>query len=197
MAEYKTAAHTFLKDGIFYFIRRIPTRLFRDCVEAELATVIDAEGKEVGSEVVVKGEVAPKAPEGGKVKLRPMSLLLPNKAFGFRQITVERPQRDEDGNIVVGTRGKQAGKDFLTLAEGLAMLLGGSEPEDIAKDEMLRFVCNGASFHGPSRPLLLRDVDAHATLRKVGEALVDKFTKQTDLVRYSRELGDRNEVGGF
>ena len=67
------------------------TRLFGDCVEAQLAIVLDADGKETGREVVKDVETPPEAPYGGKVKLRPLSLLLPNEAFGYRQITVERP----------------------------------------------------------------------------------------------------------
>jgi type I restriction enzyme M protein len=88
----------------------IVTRLFGDCAEAQLATLFDAEAKEVGREVVEAGQPEPNAPEGGKIKLRPLSLLLPNKAFGFRQITVERPLRDEAGEIVLGQRGKAKGK---------------------------------------------------------------------------------------
>ncbi|BBU53895.1 type I restriction endonuclease subunit M [Mameliella alba] len=88
----------------------IVTRLFGQCIEAQMATLIDAEGKEIGQQVVEAGQDTPRAPEGGKVKLRPLSMLLPNKAFGYRQITVERPLRDEDGKVVVGTRGKQKGQ---------------------------------------------------------------------------------------
>jgi type I restriction enzyme M protein len=29
--------------------------------------------------------------------------------FGYRRVTIERPQRDEDGKVVLGTRGKQKG----------------------------------------------------------------------------------------
>ncbi|MCA1338289.1 type I restriction-modification system subunit M [Pseudooceanicola marinus] len=88
----------------------IVTRLFGDCTEARMATLFDAEGREIGQQVVEAGQPAPQAPEGGKVKLRPLSLLLPNRAFGFRQITVERPLRDKAGEVVLGTRGKQKGK---------------------------------------------------------------------------------------
>ncbi|WP_323769343.1 class I SAM-dependent DNA methyltransferase [Antarctobacter sp.] len=87
----------------------IVTRLFGQCIEAQMAILIDADGKETGQVAVEAGQDAPRAPEGGKVKLRPLSMLLPNKAFGYRQITVERPLRDEDGKVVVGTRGKQKG----------------------------------------------------------------------------------------
>ncbi len=86
------------------------TRLFGAFVEAELATVLDAEGKEVGRAIVVEGETPPQAPEGGKVKRAPLSRILPNEAFGYRTITVERPLRDERGRVVLGEKGRQKGK---------------------------------------------------------------------------------------
>jgi len=60
--------------------------------------------------VVMEGEKPPVAPEGGKVKLAPLSRIFQNDAFGYRTITVERPLRDEKGNIVIGTKGKAKGK---------------------------------------------------------------------------------------
>jgi len=86
------------------------TRLFGGFVEARLATLFDAEGKEVDRVVVADGDTAPVAPAGGKVKLAPLSRIFPNTAFGYRTITVERPLRDEKGNVVVGQRGKTKGK---------------------------------------------------------------------------------------
>lgn len=86
------------------------TRLFGSFVEAQIATLFDAEGKEVGRQIVETGEKAPEAPEGGKVKLAPLSRIFPNEAFGYRTITVERPLRDEKGAIVLGSKGKQKGK---------------------------------------------------------------------------------------
>jgi len=86
------------------------TRLFGDFAEAEIARIFDAEGREIGREVVLADEAPPAAPEGGKVRLAPLSRILPNDSFGFRQITVERPLRDADGNIVLGQRGKAKGK---------------------------------------------------------------------------------------
>ena len=41
---------------------------------------------------------------------RSISLIFPNEAFGYTAITVERPLRDEQGNVVLGTKGKQKGK---------------------------------------------------------------------------------------
>ena len=86
------------------------TRLFGAFVEAELATVLDAGGKEIARHVVRAGETPPTAPEGGKVKIAPLSRIFDNKSFGYRTITVERPLRDEDGKIVLGQRGKAKGK---------------------------------------------------------------------------------------
>ena len=90
-------------------IRQI-TQLFGRAEEAEVATVLGAEGKELARKIVWAGEQTPQAHEGGKVKLAPLSRLFPNSAFGYRTITVERPQRDEDGNVVLGQRGKAKGK---------------------------------------------------------------------------------------
>ncbi len=86
------------------------TRLFGSFTEAQLAILLDAGGKEVGREAVLKGAQPPAAPEGGKGKLAPLSLILPNEAFGYRTITVERPERDEKGRVVLGHRGKAKGK---------------------------------------------------------------------------------------
>ena len=86
------------------------TRLFGGFVEARLATLSDAEGKEVGREVVLEGEAEPAAPEGGRVKLAPLSRVFPNSAFGYRTITIERPLLDEAGKPVLGQRGKAKGK---------------------------------------------------------------------------------------
>ncbi len=86
------------------------TRLFGGFVEARLATTLDKDGKETGRMVVLEGEAPPDAPEGGKVKLAPLSRIFPNEAFGYRTLTVERPLRDEKGKIVLGAKGKQKGK---------------------------------------------------------------------------------------
>jgi type I restriction enzyme M protein len=40
----------------------------------------------------------------------PISRIFKNEDFGYRTITVERPQRDEAGNVVVGSKGKAKGK---------------------------------------------------------------------------------------
>ena len=86
------------------------TRLFGDFTEAEIATVMDAEGKELERVTVVKGDNPQKAPAGGKIKLAPLSLIFPNDAFGYSTITVERPLLDENGKVVLGSKGKLKGK---------------------------------------------------------------------------------------
>ncbi|WP_063685567.1 type I restriction-modification system subunit M [Bradyrhizobium stylosanthis] len=86
------------------------TRLFGLFVEAQLATVLDAEDKEIARHVLVAGDKPPVAPEGGRVKFVPLSRIFPNEALGYRTITIERPLRDDKGNIIVGTKGKTKGK---------------------------------------------------------------------------------------
>lgn len=92
------------------------TRLFGDFIEAELATVFDAEGAEVGRWVVPAGSHAPEVPAGGKVKSVPISRVFRNGEFGYTTITVERPLRDEQGKVVLGTKGKQKGKPLVDSA---------------------------------------------------------------------------------
>ncbi|PIB90508.1 class I SAM-dependent DNA methyltransferase [Caulobacter sp. FWC2] len=92
------------------------TRLFGDFVDAQIATLVDAAGKEAGKVVVRSGETPPAAPEGGKVKLAPLSRIFANAAFGYRTITVERPLLDEAGAPVVGQKGKAKGKPLADSA---------------------------------------------------------------------------------
>jgi type I restriction enzyme M protein len=86
------------------------TRLFGQFVEAELTTVLDAKGSEVGRWVVPAGSNAPDVPAGGAAKSVPVSRIFENEEFGYTTITVERPLRDENGEIVLGVKGKQKGK---------------------------------------------------------------------------------------
>ncbi|NKN13963.1 type I restriction-modification system subunit M [Rhizobium laguerreae] len=86
------------------------TRLFGSFAEAQIATILGANGKEVRREVVISGEAPPTAPEGGKVKLAPLSRIFQNEAFGYRTIIVERPLLDEQGQVVVGMKGKTRGQ---------------------------------------------------------------------------------------
>ena len=86
------------------------TRMFGDFDEAEQAIMLDAAGKEVARQILLFGDPEPAAPEGGKVKRVPISRVFKNEEFGYTTITVERPLRDEAGNVVLGERGKQKGK---------------------------------------------------------------------------------------
>ncbi|MBY4804470.1 type I restriction-modification system subunit M [Burkholderia cepacia] len=86
------------------------TRLFGSFVEAELATVFDAEGVEVGRWVVPAGSSAPDVPADGTMKSVPISRIFRNEDFGYTTITIERPLRDEQGHVVLGAKGKQKGK---------------------------------------------------------------------------------------
>jgi type I restriction enzyme M protein len=86
------------------------TRLFGDFAEADLVTFLDADEKETGREVISRDATAPDPPEGCTTKRTPLSRLFRNDTFGYRTITVERPQRDDKGNVVIGTRGKQKGQ---------------------------------------------------------------------------------------
>ncbi|MFZ2235478.1 MAG: N-6 DNA methylase, partial [Dokdonella sp.] len=88
----------------------IVTRLFGDFAEADLATIFDADGKEVGREVLVAAAFEGEPPQGGKVKIAPLSRVFRNQDFGYTTITVERPLRDEAGAIVLGQKGKLKGK---------------------------------------------------------------------------------------
>nr|WP_276573713.1 class I SAM-dependent DNA methyltransferase [Bradyrhizobium sp. BRP20] len=86
------------------------TKLFGSFIEAQLAAVLNVEGKEITTQLVMEGDKPPIAPDGGKVKLSPLSRIFQNESFGYRTITVEQPLRDENGDIVFGTKGKTKGK---------------------------------------------------------------------------------------
>jgi len=86
------------------------TRLSGNFVEAELATALDAEGNELSRWVVPASGHAPEVPAGGRVKSVPISRVFRNEDFGYTTITVERPLRDEQGQVVLGVKGKQKDK---------------------------------------------------------------------------------------
>jgi type I restriction enzyme M protein len=100
------------------------TRLFGEFVEAELVTVLDAKGQPVGSPSLQVcrhprdeprhpregGDPGlPTPPEGGRIKRVPLSRIFRNEDFGYTTLTVERPLRDEQGQPVLATKGKQKG----------------------------------------------------------------------------------------
>jgi type I restriction enzyme M protein len=86
------------------------TRLLGEFLEANQAIVLDREGKEVSRIVLFDDVTPPEAPEGGRVKIVPVAKILKNEEFGYRTISVLRPQRDEKGEIVLGVKGKSKGK---------------------------------------------------------------------------------------
>jgi type I restriction enzyme M protein len=86
------------------------TKIFGRFEEARLATVLDAEGKEVKRAILSAKHKDPAALPGGQVKTAPLSRILPTKSFGYRTITVERPLKDEKGRPVLGVKGKQKDK---------------------------------------------------------------------------------------
>ena len=85
------------------------TNLFGEFAEAKLATVFDADGKEVTRQVIAAAEFAPEPPAGGKVKVAPIARIFKNQDFGYTTLTVERPLRDEAGNVVLGQKGRAKG----------------------------------------------------------------------------------------
>lgn len=86
------------------------TQLFGRFEEAKLATVVDAEGKEILRRVVYPNDPPPDCPKTGKMRVAPLSRILPTSAFGYRTITVERPLRDAAGQIVMFEKGRNKGK---------------------------------------------------------------------------------------
>ena len=86
------------------------TQLFGEFAEAELATVFDADGKEVARQVIAAAEFAPAPPAGGKVKVVPIARIFKNQDFGYTTLTVERPLRDEAGKVLLGQKGKAKGQ---------------------------------------------------------------------------------------
>ena len=86
------------------------TKMFGDFAEANLVTVVGADGKEASRQVLMDGETLPRAPAGGKVKTVPVSRIFRNEEFGYSTITVERPMRDATGKPILGEKGKLKGK---------------------------------------------------------------------------------------
>lgn len=86
------------------------TRLFGDFAVADMATVLDRDDKEVARHVLREGDPEPAVPEGGRLKRAPLARRFRNEAFGYTAITVERPLRDADGNVVLFDKGKQKGR---------------------------------------------------------------------------------------
>ena len=90
----------------------VVTKLFGGFETAQLAIVTGADGKEVERVVVIEDEVPPVAPDGGRVRLQPLSRTFDNADFGYHTITVERPLLDDQGRPVVGLKGKAKGRSM-------------------------------------------------------------------------------------
>jgi type I restriction enzyme M protein len=87
------------------------TRLFGDFTEAEFITVLDAAGRPVGgTQLIANTDNPPATPESGRLKRVPIARIFRNEDFGYTTITVERPLRDENGQLVLAAKGKQKGK---------------------------------------------------------------------------------------
>jgi type I restriction enzyme M protein len=71
--------------------------------------VKDKQGQIKLSEIHSTHENPPHVEDEGSIKTVPLSLILKNEDFGYRTVTVERPLRQEDGTIVIGSKGKQKG----------------------------------------------------------------------------------------
>jgi type I restriction enzyme M protein len=84
--------------------------LFGEFQAAEQAIVTDHDGKELSRTVLFDDTSVPQPPEGGKVKIVPVSKIFASKEFGYRTVTIERPLKDENGNMVIATKGKAKGK---------------------------------------------------------------------------------------
>lgn len=87
------------------------TRLFGQFVEAydeSLPSPKRDDCRDAGGSAT-PGAVAESA-LGERGQKKPISRIFKNTDFGYRTITVERPLRDENGEIVIGSKGKQKGK---------------------------------------------------------------------------------------
>ena len=76
----------------------------------DMVTLLNADGKEIDRGIITPDAPTPDATEGGKAKRAPVALVLSNDAFGYHQITVERPLLNEYGEPVLVTRGKNKGE---------------------------------------------------------------------------------------
>lgn len=86
------------------------TRLFGAFAEASEVVVFNKDGEETQRRIVAQGERKPTAPKEGRIQLIPISRIFRNEDFGYRTITVERPLRDDKGELVLGQKGKLKGK---------------------------------------------------------------------------------------
>ena len=62
------------------------------------------------ADTLIKGQAIANIILGNTLSAVPISRLFKNEDFGYRTITVERPERDAKGKIVLGTKGKTKGQ---------------------------------------------------------------------------------------
>ncbi len=91
------------------------TRLFGDCREASLidGKIVSGKALAAGSSNAGSSNATNNKPAASALPLTnavPISRLFKNEDFGYRTITVERPERDATGKIVKATKGKLKGK---------------------------------------------------------------------------------------
>jgi len=68
--------------------------------------VVDADGKTISEELAPITHVLPSAPDGGKVETFMVSRIFDNADFGYSTITVERPLKNEQGEIEMDKKGR-------------------------------------------------------------------------------------------
>lgn len=68
--------------------------------------VIDAQGNVISDEIASATHKLPTAPEGGKVETFMVSRIFDNTDFGYSTITIERPLKNEQGEIETDKKGQ-------------------------------------------------------------------------------------------
>jgi type I restriction enzyme M protein len=86
------------------------TRMFGEFVEADQIIHLNKDGNELSRELLNAGSTPAIETDAVKTKAIPIARIFKNEAFGYRTITVERPLRDDAGNLVLGEKGKLKGK---------------------------------------------------------------------------------------
>ncbi len=74
--------------------------------ELRQVKVSDAQGNVISDEIVPTTQTLATAPEGGKVETFMVSRIFDNTDFGYSTITVERPLKNEQGEIETDKKGK-------------------------------------------------------------------------------------------
>lgn len=83
--------------------------LFYDGKAMDVVRFSDENGNGLGYALFPPNEDNIPVPEGAQARRAPVSLIVPNEAFGYWTITVDRPLRDKDGKPMRVARGKNKG----------------------------------------------------------------------------------------